>query len=91
MPSNTSTRDGLLANAFQKPFWNSRITSANVTKKELILGYVAGPFGAMLLQSIVNSYFNQYLTDVLGFTVCLDYYLLQPFLLCRLYHVVYGL
>ena len=69
MPSNTSTRDGLLANAFQKPFWNSRITSANVTKKELILGYVAGPFGAMLLQSIVNSYFNQYLTDVLGFTV----------------------
>ena len=69
MPSNTSTHDGLLANAFQKPFWNSRITSANVTKKELLLGYVAGPFGAMLLQSIVNSYFNQYLTDVLGFTV----------------------
>ena len=60
---------GLLSNAFQSPFWNSRITSANVTKKELWLGFVAGPFGAMLLQSIVNSYFNQYLTDVLGFTV----------------------
>lgn len=68
--SQTQTgKRGLLANAFQKPFWNSRITSANVTSKELWLGYVAGPFGAMLLQSIVNSYFNQYLTDVLGFTV----------------------
>ncbi len=62
------SKNGLLANAFQGSFWNSRITSANVGKKELWLGYVAGPFGAMLLQSIVNSYFNQYLTDVLGFT-----------------------
>lgn len=67
--ANNSSRSGFLANAFQKPFWNSRIKSANVTKQELWLGYVAGPFGAMLLQSIVNSYFNQYLTDVLGFTV----------------------
>lgn len=69
MSRKTLRQSGFLANAFQKPFWNSRITSANVTKKELWLGYVAGPFGAMLLQSIVNSYFNQYLTDVLGFTV----------------------
>lgn len=69
MSGKTRSQGGFLADAFQKPFWNSRITSANVTKKELWLGYVAGPFGAMLLQSIVNSYFNQYLTDVLGFTV----------------------
>lgn len=70
MENATKTRGkGLLANAFQSPFWNSRITSANVSGKELWLGYVAGPFGMMLLQSIVNSYFNQYLTDVLGFTV----------------------
>ena len=62
-------RQGLLANAFTGKFWNSRITSANVRKKEIWLGYVAGPFGVMLLQSIVNSYFNQYLTDVMGFTV----------------------
>lgn len=60
--------NGLLANAFQSKFWDTRITSANVGKKEMWLGYVAGPFGAMLLQSIVNSYFNQYLTDTLGFT-----------------------
>lgn len=70
MENTTKTRGkGLLANAFQGSFWNSRITSANVSGKELWLGYVVGPFGMMLLQSIVNSYFNQYLTDVLGFTV----------------------
>ena len=69
MARNNSGQSGFLSSAFQKPFWNSRITSANVTKKELWFGYVLGPFGAMLVQSIVNSYFNQYLTDVLGFTV----------------------
>ena len=68
MSAQTEPKTGLLANAFRGKFWNTRITSANVGKKELFLGYVAGPFGAMLLQSIVNSYFNQYLTDVLGFT-----------------------
>ncbi len=68
MSKQAKSENGLLANAFQGSFWNTRITSANVGKKELWFGYVAGPFGAMLLQSIVNSYFNQYLTDVLGFT-----------------------
>lgn len=68
MSEKSQTKRGFLENAFQNSFWNTRITSANVGKKELWLGYVAGPFGAMLLQSIVNSYFNQYLTDVLGFT-----------------------
>ena len=67
--SSQQKKNGLLANALTCPFWNSRITSANVTKKELWLGFVLGPFGVMLIQSIVNSYFNQYLTDVLGFTV----------------------
>lgn len=60
MSSKTSGQSGLMVNAFSGQFWNSRITSANVTKKELWLGYVAGPFGAMLLQSIVNSYFKGY-------------------------------
>lgn len=50
-------KGGLLGNLFQGSFWNSRITSANVRGKELWLGYVLGPFGMMLLQSIVNSYF----------------------------------
>ncbi len=62
-------KKGFLNGWFDKPFWNSKITSANVTKKEKWLGYVVGPFGVMMLQSIVNSYFNQYLTDTLGFTV----------------------
>ncbi|MBQ9823109.1 MAG: MFS transporter [Solobacterium sp.] len=67
--SKEKSKKGLLAGWFEKPFWNSRITSANVTGKEKWLGYVIGPFGIMMLQSIVNSYFNQYLTDTLGFTV----------------------
>ncbi len=66
---STAKSKGLLNNAFKSDFWNSRITSANVKTSERLLGYVAGPFGVMLLQSIVNSYFNQYLTDVMGFTV----------------------
>lgn len=37
-------------------------------KKEMWLGYVLGVWGMMMTSSIVNSYFNQYLTDVLGFT-----------------------
>ncbi len=67
--STVKTKRGLLNGWFDSPFWNSRITSANVHGKERWLGYVAGPFGVMLLQSIVNSYFNKYLTDTLGFTV----------------------
>ena len=64
-----SVKRGFLENAFQSHFWDSKIKSANVKRKERMLGYIAGPFGIMMLQSIVNSYFNQYLTDVLGFTV----------------------
>ena len=60
---------GFLHGALQSHIWDTRIKSANVTKMERIFGYMLGPFGVMLLQSIVNSYFNQYLTDVRGFTV----------------------
>lgn len=66
---STKSEKGLLSGWFNSSFWNTRITSANVHGKERWLGYVAGPFGVMLLQSIVNSYFNKYLTDTLGFTV----------------------
>lgn len=67
--STAKEKKGLLANYFTSSFWDSKIKSANVTGKEKWLGYVVGPFGVMLLQSIVNSYFNQFLTDTLGFTV----------------------
>ena len=63
------TKEGLLSNAFTSSIWNSRIKSANTTKKEMWLGYVLGPYGMLLGQSVVNSYFNQYLTDILGLTV----------------------
>lgn len=69
MSAQTKTGQGLLHNAFTSPRWNSRITSANTTKKEMWLGYVIGPYGMMVGQSIVNSYFNQYLTDIIGFTI----------------------
>ncbi len=65
-PATTQKR-GLLENAFASPKWNSRITSANTTRKEMWLGYVLGVWGMMMTSSIVNSYFNQYLTDVIGF------------------------
>ncbi|MBR7016786.1 MAG: MFS transporter [Lachnospiraceae bacterium] len=67
--STAGTKKGLLEGWFESRFWDTKIKSANVQKSERILGYVVGPFGVMLLQSIVNSYFNQYLTDTLGFTV----------------------
>ncbi len=66
MGTQTRTKQGLLANAFTGSKWDSRIKSANTTKKELWLGYVLGVWGMMMTSSIVNSYFNQYLTDVLG-------------------------
>ena len=68
MSAATETKKGLLANLFTGDRWNSRITSANTTKKEMWLGYVLGTYGMVLTSSIVNSYYNKYLTDVLGFT-----------------------
>lgn len=67
MSVQTKGKKGLLANAFADSKWDSRIRSANTTKKEMWLGYVLGVWGMMMTNSIVNSYFNQYLTDVLGF------------------------
>lgn len=67
-PATTKKR-GLLENAFASSKWDSRIKSANTTRKEMWLGYVIGPYGMLVGQSIVNSYFNQYLTDIIGFTV----------------------
>ena len=67
MSAQTKSKNGLLSNAFAGSRWDSRITSANTTKKEMWLGYVLGVWGMMMTSSIVNSYFNQYLTDVIGF------------------------
>ena len=69
MAQTATKAKGLLANAFSDPKWDSKIKSANTTPKEMWLGYVIGPYGMLIGQSIVNSYFNQYLTDIVGFTV----------------------
>ncbi len=68
MSTAVKAKTGLLANAFRSDKWNSRITTANTGTKEMWLGYVIGPYGMLVVQSIVNSYYNQYMTDVLGFT-----------------------
>lgn len=50
----------------KKSIFRSRITSAALTKKELVLGYFLGPFSVMLMNSILTSYLNVYYTDVMG-------------------------
>ena len=67
MSTQATAKKGLLANAFSGSKWDSRIRSQNTTRKELWLGYVLGIWGMAMTSSIVNSYFNQYLTDVIGF------------------------
>ena len=67
MSSNTKIKSGWLSGTFTSSRWDSHIKSANTTKKEMWLGYVLGVWGMMMTSSIVNSYFNQYLTDVIGF------------------------
>ena len=53
---------------FAKPVMNSRIKSEDTTAKEKIFGYLFGPVGALLFNTIVNGYINLYYTDVLGLT-----------------------
>jgi GPH family glycoside/pentoside/hexuronide:cation symporter len=49
-------------------FFDSKIQSDTVTKKERWLGYLVGPAGALLLNAVLASYLNVYYTDVLGLT-----------------------
>lgn len=51
---------------FSSPFFNSRIRSENVEKKEKWLGYLVGPCGALLFNAILATYLNIYYTDVLA-------------------------
>ena len=47
------------------PFWDSRIHSDTVTKKERVLGYFFGPVSVILMNSILSNYLNVYYTDVI--------------------------
>lgn len=51
-----------------RPFFNSKIKSADTTASERWLGYLAGPSGALLLNAVLATYLNIYYTDVLGLT-----------------------
>ena len=55
-------------NLFENPLVKTKITSANVRPKEMLLGYFAGPFLAFISNAIFGSYLNRYYTDVLGIT-----------------------
>lgn len=52
----------------EKKIWDSRIVSEDVTGKEKVFGYLVGPVGALLFNTIVNGYINLYYTDVLKLT-----------------------
>lgn len=47
---------------------STRISAANVTRKEKWLGYLLGPAGALLLNAVLATYLNVYYTDVLKLT-----------------------
>jgi GPH family glycoside/pentoside/hexuronide:cation symporter len=49
-------------------YFNSRIDTEEVVKKEQFLGYLIGPAGALLLNAVLGTYLNVYYTDVLGLT-----------------------
>ncbi len=52
----------------ENPFFKTKITSANVERKEMVLGYYLGPFIALISNAIFGSYLNRYYTDVVGTT-----------------------
>lgn len=54
-----------------KTIWNTPLTSSlarkdKVTMPEMLFGYLAGPFGAILASGIFTSFLQAYLGDVLG-------------------------
>mgnify|MGYP000021298200 CR=1 FL=1 len=53
---------------FTKPLLESRVRTADTSTKEKIFGYLLGPVGALLFNTIVNGYINLYYTDVLDLT-----------------------
>ena len=46
----------------------TRITSSSVKIQEMLFGYLAAPFCAMISNAVFGSYLNRYYVDVLGWT-----------------------
>jgi glycoside/pentoside/hexuronide:cation symporter, GPH family len=52
--------------ALHSKIFNSVIKSPNVKPKEILFGYLIGPFGALCMNSVLTGYLNLFYTDVLG-------------------------
>ena len=55
-------------NFFENPLMRTKITSANVKTREMLLGYLIGPFCAFISNAVFGSYLNRYYSDVIGWT-----------------------
>jgi GPH family glycoside/pentoside/hexuronide:cation symporter len=53
------------ASFVNRPIFDSKIKSKNVTDKEKWLGYLLGPSGTLLFNALLASYLNVFYTDVL--------------------------
>lgn len=53
---------------FEHPMFCTKIKSAEVKTKEMLIGYFIGPFLALISNAIFASYLNRYYSDVLGWT-----------------------
>ena len=53
---------------FSSALVKTKITSANVKPKEMMLGYFLGPFMAFISNAIFGAYLNRYYSDVIGWT-----------------------
>lgn len=53
---------------FDNPLMRTKITSANVKPKEMLMGYFLGPFCALISNAIFGAYLNRYYSDVIGWT-----------------------
>lgn len=60
------TRQSRKENKFFKFLLKSRVRSANVKLPEMALGYLIGPFGALIINAVFTSFLNRFYTDALG-------------------------
>ena len=58
----------IIEKCFESPLVKTKITSAVVKPKEMVIGYFIGPFCALISNAIFSSYLNRYYSDVLGWT-----------------------
>jgi GPH family glycoside/pentoside/hexuronide:cation symporter len=57
-----------ISKLFNNKCVQTKIISANVKPKEMILGYFLGPFCAFISNAIFGAYLNRYYSDVIGWT-----------------------